>query len=122
VRDAEFKDAVQELTRRYRRLSPAKGAELIKVLRQFSVFVDLKQGIRHMEEGLALLNQQPADGFTIRAMRKLAYGYARAGRVVSALDLSNDAYDLAMKRGAYDQIGRVERLAHWIDRGRGGRS
>jgi tetratricopeptide (TPR) repeat protein len=82
---------------------------------------NLKQGIKHMEEGLGLLNQQPADGFTIRAMRKLAYGYARAGRVVSALDLSNDAYNLAMKRGAYDQIGRVERLAHWIDRRKGGR-
>jgi tetratricopeptide (TPR) repeat protein len=79
---------------------------------------DLKRGISHMEEGLGLLNEQ-VDGFTIRAMRKLAYGYARAGRVLSALDLSNDAYDVAMKLGAYDQIGRVERLAHWIGRARG---
>jgi tetratricopeptide (TPR) repeat protein len=81
---------------------------------------NLTQGITHMEQGLALLNEEPASGFTIRAMRKLAYGYARAGRVVSALDLSNDAYHLAVKLGAYDQIGRVERLAHWIDRRRGG--
>uniref|UniRef100_UPI0035CC2E28 DUF4062 domain-containing protein n=1 Tax=uncultured Bradyrhizobium sp. TaxID=199684 RepID=UPI0035CC2E28 len=35
---------------------------------------NLKKGISHMEEGLELLKQQPADGFTIRAMRKLAYG------------------------------------------------
>jgi hypothetical protein len=40
VRDAEFKDAVRELTRRYKRLSPAKRAELIGTLRQFSVFID----------------------------------------------------------------------------------
>jgi hypothetical protein len=40
VRDAEFKDAVRELTRRYRRLSPAKRTELVKVLHQVSLFID----------------------------------------------------------------------------------
>lgn len=79
---------------------------------------NLKEGITHMEQGLELLKSQPADGFAIRAMRKLAYGYARAGRLPSALDLSNDAYELADELRAYDQIGRVERLAHWIQRRR----
>jgi hypothetical protein len=79
---------------------------------------NMKQGISSMERGLELLNQQPPSGFTIRAMRKLALGYARGGRLLSAADLSVAAYDLAFKLGAYDQIGRLERLAHHFDRRR----
>jgi hypothetical protein len=79
---------------------------------------NMKQGINSMERGLELLNQQPPGGFTIRAMRKLALGYARGGRLLSAADLSAAAHDLAFKLGAYDQIGRLERLAHRFDRRR----
>jgi tetratricopeptide (TPR) repeat protein len=79
---------------------------------------NVRQGICHMEEGLELLNKEQASGFTIRAMRKLALGYARRGAFVRALDLSASAYDLAMELGAYDQIRRLERLAHRLDRRR----
>ncbi len=75
-----------------------------------------RQGVDFMEHGLELLNGEPPSGFTIRAMRKLAIGYARRGRFGKAIDLSSGAYDLAMKLGAYDQIRQLERLAHRIDR------
>jgi tetratricopeptide (TPR) repeat protein len=73
-------------------------------------------GVNRMEQGLELLKAAPASGFTIRAMRKLAVGYAWRGKLGGALELSAEAYDLAMKLGAYDQIRRLERLAHRIDR------
>lgn len=79
---------------------------------------NLRQGITQMEGGLALLNMAAPSGFTIRSMRKLARGYALAGKFVRALELANDAYDLAIRLGAYDQIGRLERAAHLIDQAR----
>jgi hypothetical protein len=77
---------------------------------------DRRLGVDRMERGLELLKAAPASGFTIRAMRKLALGYSRRGRLGRALDLSVEAYNLAMEIGAYDQIRRLERLAHRIDR------
>ena len=77
-----------------------------------------RQGLDFMENGLELMRGEPASGFTVRAMRKLAIGHARRARFGRALDLSSQAYDLAMQLGAYDQIRRLERLAHTIDRAR----
>ena len=78
----------------------------------------MKQGIAYMERGLDLLNQAPPDGFTLRAMRKLALGYAQAGSIARAVDLASATYELATKIRAYDQIGRLERLSHALDRWR----
>lgn len=77
-----------------------------------------RSGITLMEEGLELLCKEPPSGFRIRAMRKLATGYARRGRLIGAMDLAVAAHDLALEMGAHDQIRRLERLAKWLDKGR----
>jgi tetratricopeptide (TPR) repeat protein len=79
-----------------------------------------REGIRLMENGLSLLEQQPVDkmepGFRIRATRKLAVGYARRGRPVKALELACRAHDLAVRAGARDQIRTLEHFAKRLDR------
>lgn len=79
---------------------------------------DSKGGVPLMERGLDLLRAGPASGFQIRAMRKLALGYARRGRLSGALDLAIEAHDLAVATGACDQIRSLERLAKNLDRAR----
>lgn len=74
------------------------------------------QGIDLMERGLDLLHKEPPSGFQVRAMRKLAIGYARGARIIRALEVASAAHDLAVKIGAYDQIRRLERMAKWLDR------
>ena len=76
------------------------------------------QGLTRMEEGLLILKSAPPSGFQVRAMRKLAVGYARCMKFGSALDLAVQAHDLAAALGAHDQIRTLERLAKHIDRAR----
>lgn len=64
-----------------------------------------------MERGLELLRSLPASGFTIRATRKLAVGYARTFQPRRALELLADAHEMATKIGALDQIHKAERIA-----------
>jgi len=70
-----------------------------------------QRGVTQMEEGLELLKSGQPSGFQVRAMRKLAEGYARSWKFSAALDLDAEAYDLALTIGAHDQIHTVERLA-----------
>ena len=59
-----------------------------------------QRGIPLLEQGLDLLRAEPPSGFQIRAMRKLAVGYARRGKFLAALDLAVEAHDLATARSA----------------------
>lgn len=68
-------------------------------------------GMAHMEEGLDLLRSGPPSGFQIRAMRKLAVGNARNGKIFRALDLIVEANAVAERIGAHDQINALQRLA-----------
>ncbi len=73
------------------------------------------KGLARMEEGLLLLKAAPPSGFMVRAMRKLAVGYALCMKPGAALDMAVQAHDLALELGAYDQIRTLERLAKRID-------
>lgn len=78
-----------------------------------------REGMSELERGVELLMKDPRPGFKIRAMKKLALGYARCGSPFKALDYAIMAYDTAESSGALDQIGRLERLAkklEWLRR------
>jgi tetratricopeptide (TPR) repeat protein len=78
-----------------------------------------REGLNELERGVELLMEDPRPGFSIRAMKKLAVGYARSGNPLKGLDYAIMAYDTAKKLGALDQIGRLERLAkklEWLRR------
>lgn len=72
------------------------------------------QGVVQMERGLELLKSSSPSGFQIRAMRKLAEGYARCWKISAALTLASEAYDLAEGIGARDQIHSLQRLANYL--------
>jgi hypothetical protein len=69
-----------------------------------------------LERGTDLMKDDPRPGFAIRAIRKLAVGYARSLDLRRALDYAVIAYDKAVETGAYDQISRLERIAKRIAR------
>lgn len=75
-----------------------------------------RRGIANMEEGLSQLRKEPVSGFTVRATRKLAYGYVRKWRLNRALDLGAEAFGMAERIGAVDQVDTFQRFAHRIDR------
>jgi tetratricopeptide (TPR) repeat protein len=72
------------------------------------------KGVTKMEEGLELLRSAPPSGFQVRAMKKLAEGYARSWKLGAALDLVAEAVDVAEAIGARDQIRTLERLARYL--------
>jgi hypothetical protein len=73
-------------------------------------------GVRMMESGLGMFDPNKPDGFQVRAMRKLGRAYLRAGSPISALRTLEKAYELAQRRGLYDQIGRLDQMAHQISK------
>ncbi len=75
-----------------------------------------QDGVAYMEQGLDLLNASPKSDFRVRAMRKLAEGYARCLKIKAALDLATETHDLAIRIGTYDQIGPLERFAKTLDK------
>jgi tetratricopeptide (TPR) repeat protein len=77
-----------------------------------------KRGLEKMEKGLELLQLGPPSGFQVRAMRKLALGYARCWKPVAALDLAADAYGVAEEIGAYDQMRQLGRLFAYLHKRR----
>lgn len=72
-------------------------------------------GLRYLEEGVTEAKQGIADGFLVRATRKLGFGYMVAGAPRRALDQFLSAYDLAVENSLFDQIGKLERAAKRID-------
>jgi len=91
------------------------GEALSELGYAFVRFSDLRRGIALMEQGVALLSKVPASGFRVRAIRKLAVGYARCGKLPSALDCAVEAHAMATQIGALDQIRTLDRLALRID-------
>ncbi len=79
---------------------------------------DKHRGITQMGKGLELLRAGQPSGFQVRAMRKLAEGYARCWKVAAALDLASEAHDLARRIGAHDQIHPLQRLAKYVTKQR----
>jgi tetratricopeptide (TPR) repeat protein len=73
-----------------------------------------RQGIELMEAGLEFLQNGKPSGFRVRAMRKLAEGYARCWKFRLALDLAAEAHEVAVAIGAYDQIRLLERFARYL--------
>ena len=59
-----------------------------------------RKGLALMEEGVQLMRRERPSGFLVRAIRKLAIGYAARGRFLVALDLAKEAYDVATSTGA----------------------
>jgi tetratricopeptide (TPR) repeat protein len=74
------------------------------------------EGVARMEAGMELLKAGSPSGFQVRALRKLAEGYLRCGEIRAALDCAVEAHEVAVKIGAYDQIGFLERFAKKIKR------
>jgi len=68
-------------------------------------------GIDYMEKGLEILRKGDLNGFVVRAMRKLAVGYLRTGRVHQAIAQLSAAHKHAEEIGARDQIRALEALA-----------
>jgi tetratricopeptide (TPR) repeat protein len=80
-----------------------------------------KEGLAAMERGVELLKNDPRPGFDIRALRKLAIGYAKSLDFSGAVDSAIAAHDKAMAIGAFDQVRGLERLAKtldWLRRGK----
>lgn len=74
------------------------------------------EGLAAMERGVELLLRDPRPGFDIRAIRKLAVGYALCAEPVHAFHYAVMAYDRAEQTDARDQITKTERLAKSLDR------
>jgi tetratricopeptide (TPR) repeat protein len=70
-----------------------------------------KPGIAMMERGVEILQTGPRDGFLVRAVRKLAVGYASCLKFEDALTQAAAAHDIATEIGAHDQVGQIERFA-----------
>jgi hypothetical protein len=71
----------------------------------------IHKGIAYLENGVDFLKRGPANGFLIRAMRKLGRSYVLAGSPLSALRTLDEAYQLASDRNLLDKISPVDRLA-----------
>ena len=69
-----------------------------------------------MESGVELMRLDPRKGFDVRAIKKLAFGYAMCFDFRRAFQHAALAYDMAEKTGALDQIGKVERFVKTLDR------
>ena len=66
----------------------------------------LFKGVEHLKAGADLLAEQrkTKPGFYVRAMRKLAFGYAVTGRFGLAYRARAEARAFAAQRGLFDQI------------------
>jgi len=78
--DAAIKDCQAVVTERQVKGGATYGEALSELGFAQMLNGNSRQGVDFMEHGLELLNGEPPSGFTIRAMRKLAIGYARRGR------------------------------------------
>lgn len=119
--DAALSDYARVVDLRKVRGGPAYGEALSELGFALLLAGHRAKGLDHMEEGLSLLKAAPASGFQVRAMRKLAAGYARCGKFGAALDTAAQAHDLADELGTRDQVGTLERFAKRLERFRIGR-
>jgi tetratricopeptide (TPR) repeat protein len=115
LKEASIRDYQQVVDLRREGDNASFGEALSELGYAHVLFGNPKQGVALMEQGLDRLNQAPASGFHVRAIRKLAIGYARCWKFSSALDRAVEAHDMAQRLGALDQIRTVERLAARID-------
>ena len=72
------------------------------------------EGIGLMERGVERLSSGPANGFTVRAKRKLAEGYRAAGELGRARDQLGEAAAMARDIGAYYQVDQIVEAAAGI--------
>jgi len=63
-----------------------------------------RKGLRYCQEGVEMLRQGGRAGFLARGLRKLAVAYLVNGSLVKAYKARNEAVEVAVKHGAYDQI------------------
>jgi hypothetical protein len=116
--DAALADYTQVAEARREQGGPAYGEALSELGYAALLAGDRRRGVELMEQGLERLRAGPMSGFRIRAIRKLAVGYARRGKISAAVDLAVEAHDAAVVTGAHDQIRGLEKLAKHLDRGR----
>ena len=115
LKEASIRDYQRVVDLRRERDDASYGEALSELGYAYVRFGNPRQGVALMEQGLECLNRVPASGFHVRAIRKLAIGYARCRKFASALDRAVEAHDMAEKLGTLDQIRTVERLAARID-------
>jgi tetratricopeptide (TPR) repeat protein len=76
---------------------------------------DRRHALELLIEGVEKLEEHPEKGFRVRARRKLAMGYLKTGKGMSAATHLALAYKDATAHGLFDQIGKIERIAGWLD-------
>lgn len=65
-----------------------------------------RKGLRLCEEGVEKLREGVRAGFLSRALRKLSIAYAMNGRLIRAYEAWEEAKDVAIRSGTFDQMWR----------------